>query len=398
VGKVRRRAVLFRPLPRDTLYDVIAMQYSHPLEKRQVSKNVSNHMDQINPTRDRVFSALQNIANTRHVLSSKRPLNAVFLSAQKRHFCTQEPKSVDVSDIEFTVLPDIAEVLQQRSHYDVCVLSCHNEGEEKILFNLRRNNLAGLYFVWMWDNHHHHVTNLRTAMLADVVFSSHWHDHQYLNFPITLCGPHIPLHSRQWSARLISQIYPDGLPISRADGIFGGFGHYRGLSKRNAFIEQLMTQCPGHALSLVNVESYYQVPVKDRLAAWMNHKVHLIVPVARDLSSRLFEALMTGQIPLVPDDVPDLDRVVPTDLQQSLPILRWRHDSTESVQAAWRHGVERFDSEGAVGVARRHAFAREHHSLTARFQSFAAFVRKPVQIALQTDGGWVSWAQSGSVA
>ena len=344
------------------------------------------------------MSAIQNIENVRHVLSSKRPLNAVFLSAQKRQFCVQEPKSISVSDIEFTILPDVAEVLQQHSHYDLCVLSCHNEGEETHLFNLRRNNFAKLYFVWMWDNHHNYVTNLRTAMLADVVFSSHWHDHQYLNYPITLCGPHIPLYSRQWSAHLIMKIYPDGLPTARADGIFGGFGHYRGLSERNAFIEQLMKQCPGHALSLVDVESYFRLPVTDRLAAWMNHKVHLMVPVARDVSNRVFEALMTGQIPLVPDDVPDLDRVVPPDLQKSLPILRWQFGSAESVQAAWRQGVSRFDSEGAVGVARRHAFARDHHSLTARLQSFATFVRKPVQIALQTDGGWVSWAQSGSVA
>jgi hypothetical protein len=124
------------------------------------------------------------------------------------------------------------------------------------------------------------------------------------------------------------------------------------------------------------------------------------MPTSRfsDLSSRVFEALMTGQIPLVPNNVPDLDRVVPPDLQQSLLILRWRYGSTESAQAAWRDGVARFDSEGAVGVARRHAFARDHHSLTARLQAFAALVRKPVQIALQIDGGWVSWAQSDSVA
>jgi hypothetical protein len=331
-------------------------------------------------------------------LSTKRPLNAVFLSAQKRQFCTQEPKSINVSDIEFTVLPDMQEVLRQRNHYDLCVLSCHNEGEEALLFNLRKNNIAKFYFAWMWDNHHHHLINIRTAMLADVVFSSHWHKHQYLNYPITLCGAHVPPYSRQWSAHLILQIYPDGLPTARADGLFGGFGRYQWLPERNAFIEQLMKRCPDHALSLVDVESYFRLPITDRLAAWMKHKVHLIVPVARDVSTRVFEALMTGQIPLVPDNVPDLDCVVSPDLQQLLPILRWRHGSIESVQAAWRAGVARFDSEGAVGVVRRHAFARDHHSLIARLRSFATFVRKPVKIALRSDGRTVFWVQSGSVA
>ncbi len=365
----------------------------------RLSINLGNPMIQINATSpDRVLSAIHNIANTQQILSGKRSLNAIYLSAQKRQFCTEEPKSVGISDIEFTILPDIAAVLEQRGHYDICILSCHNEGEEMLLFNLRNNNFAELYFAWMWDNHHHHVINLRTAMLADVVFSSHWHAHQYLNHPITLCGPHVPLYSRQWSPGLISRLYPQCLPVARADGIFGGYGHYPRLSERNAFIEQAMKRFPDHALSLVKVADYFRLPVADRLAGWMNHKVHLVVPVAGDLSTRVFEALMTGQIPLVPDNVPDLDRVVPPDLQRSLPILRWQAGSIDSVQSAWREAVARFDSEGAAGVARRHAFVCDHHSLTARLRSFAQFIRKPAQLTLQNEGGWISWAQSGPVA
>jgi hypothetical protein len=100
----------------------------------------------------------------------------------------------------------------------------------------------------------------------------------------------------------------------------------------------------------------------------------------------------------VPDNVPDLDRVVPPELQRSLPILRWQAGSVDSVQSAWRDAVARFDSEGASGIARRHAFARDHHSLTARLHAFAQFIRKPAQLILQNDRGWISWAQSGSTA
>ena len=345
---------------------------------------------------DRVVAALHKIAETQQVLSGKRPLNAVFLSAQKRQFCTEEPKSADISDINFSILPDIAEVVQQRGHYDICVLCCHNESEEVPLFNLRSNNVATLYFAWMWDNHHHHIANLRTAMLADVVFSSHWYAHQYLNHPITLCGPHVPAYSRQWSVHRILQNYPDGLPVKRADEIFGGYGRYKWLPERNAFIERLIEEFPNHALSLVDIEDYFRLPIADRLADWVNHKVHLVVPVARDASTRLFEALMTGQIPLVPDNVRDLDRVISPELQRSLPIVRWQFGSTESVRAAWREGIARFDSDGAVGVACRHAYARDHHSLAARLQSFATFVRKPVQFTLQSDGRMMSWAEPGS--
>lgn len=342
---------------------------------------------------DKVLLGLQNIASTWQFLSGKRPLEAAFLSVQKKQFCAQEAKSITVSEIQFSVLPDIADLLSQRKQYDLCVLTCHNENEEALLFKLRENNFAKLYFVWMWDNHHHFIGNLRTAVLADVVFPSHWHEHRYLSHPITVCGPHVPAYSRHWSANLICQLYPDGLPTIRSDAIFGGFGRYKWLPERNAFIESLMKQCPDHALSLVDVDSYFRLPVAERLASWTNHKVHLVVPVAGDVSSRIFGALMTGQIPLVPDNVPDLDSVVSPQLQQSLPILRWKHGSTESARAAWRDGIARFDSDGAVGVSRRYAFARDHHGLTARLQSFANFVRTPRQIALENNGHTVSWAE-----
>ena len=342
---------------------------------------------------DRVISALQQILKIRELLGGKRPLNAVFLSAQKRHFCVEEPKSADISDIKFTILPEIADVLRRRDHFDICVLSCHNEGEEALLFNLRSKNFAKLYVTWMWDNHHHHIVNLRTAMLADVVLSSHRHAHQYLNHPLALCGPHLPACSRQWSAQQIRNHYPNGLPVMRADGIFGGYGRYKWLAERNAFIEQVMKEFPNHALSLVDIEDYFELPVAERLAGWANHKVHLVVPVASDLSTRVFEALMTGQIPVVPDNIPDLDRVISPEWQRSLPILRWKYGSTESVRAAWQECVTRFDADGAIGVARRHAYARDHHSLTARLQAFATFVREPMQFGLHNDGRMISWAE-----
>jgi len=233
-------------------------------------------------------------------------------------------------------------------------------------------------------------------MLADVVFSASRQDHDYLSHPAFLCGVPMPAYSRQWSAQLIAQNYPDGLPFARADGIFGGFGRYQWLPERNTFIEQLMNQCPGHALSLVNsVDDYFRLPITDRLKAWTKHKAHLTVPLS-DVSTRVFEALMTGQIPLVPDDVSDLNLIVPADVQRVLPILRYRRGSIESVQAAWRDGVVRFDSEGAVGIARRHAFARDHHSLTARIRSFAAFLRKPGRNALRREGRIVSWVEPGT--
>jgi hypothetical protein len=342
---------------------------------------------------DRVLTSVQGVAGELAAVAIKRPVSAVVLSLQKPPFCPYEPSAISIDDVEFSVLPEF-ETVMGKQHYDVCIVCCHNGGEEPFLLDLRQSNVAKFYFVWMWDNHHHFMLNLRISMLADVVFPSHWHEHVYLNHPLAIFGPHMPAPSRQFSPQIVAAKYPEGLPQNRVDSLFGGFVRYEWLSERNEFIERMMSATPGHALSLRGgqlLDDYFRMPVEDRLDVWVRHKVHLVAPVARDMSSRAFEALITGQIPLVPTDVPDLDVVVPRDLQASLPILRYAPRSVESAKEAWREALARFDAGGVAGVAARHAFARDHHSLTARLRSFAAFVRRPSQVTLRRDGPLVVW-------
>src|SRR5207302_4079179 len=119
----------------------------------------------------------------------------------------------------------------------------------------------------------------------------------------------------------------------RRDALFGGYGRYVWAIERNRFIEAVASACPGHALILGKVDEYFHNSTADRLKTCVEHKVQLIVPIYRDVSTRIFEALMTGQIPLVPDDLFDLDRVIDPDIQASLPIVRYRAGDIESAKA-----------------------------------------------------------------
>jgi hypothetical protein len=204
----------------------------------------------------------------------------------------------------------------------------------------------------------------------------------------------MPAPSKQFSAHLVAAKYPNGLPTNRVNRLFGGFSRFDWLAERNDFIERMMSAIPDHALALRDIpalESYFAQPIEDRLEEWARHKVHLVAPVAHDVSSRVFVALMTGQIPLVSTDVSDLDQLVPPDLQRTLPIIRYSPRSVESAKAAWLEALVRFDAGGPAGVAARHAFARDHHSLIARLQSFARFVRRPDPGTLRHDGHLVVW-------
>jgi hypothetical protein len=341
---------------------------------------------------DRIVSNIQEIKNALSRLSARATVNVVVLSPQKIQFCEQEIRAAAIDGVEFTILFDIAEVLQSGATFDVAILCCHVQGEEEAaLFKLRQHGLARLYGVWFWDNHHHHGVNLRVAALADVVFVSHWHERQYLNLPIALAGAHIPAYSNQWSAGAIARYYPAGLPAERRNALFGGFGRYAWAAERNRFIEAVSAACPEHHLTLGKLDAYFSISAAERLRAWVEHKVQLVVPINRDVSTRVFEALMTGQIPLVPDDVPDLDLVIDPHIQSALPILRYRAGDAESAKAGWQQGVALFDEDGAAGVRRRHEFARDRHSLAARLGAFAGFLRRPGPFKLVTNGQRQLW-------
>lgn len=348
---------------------------------------------------DRIVQNLYGIHALMDSLAGRPTLRAALLSVRREHFCSQTIGRASFRGIEFEILPELTALKDRAAAYDICILCCHNHHEELLLFDLRAAGIASAYFAWMWDNHHHPVEQLRTAVLADCVFVSHWQQRDYLNHPLVFPGLHMPACARQWSGGLISAAYPAGLPAERRNGLFGGFGRYHWAETRNEFIASLMAACPGHALKLGAVADYIALPEAARLALWAEHKVHITVPIAQDVSTRVFDALMTGQIPLVPWNVADLDRIVPPDLQALLPILRYHAGSVDSAKAAWQAGLHRFDADGAAGIARRHAFARDHHDLSNRLERFAEFVRAPGHFELTGDGRrrlWSNWETAPS--
>jgi hypothetical protein len=343
---------------------------------------------------DRILADLHGIKAAIDAMARRPTVKVAFVSVQAEQFCSHRLDRLEFQGVVFDVLPDLAALQGRAAAYDICILCCHNNEEEPVLFDLRASGFAALYFAWLWDNHHHPIETLRTALLADCVFVSHWHERDYLNHPLVFPGPHIPACARQFSAGLIQATYPAGLPVDRADGLFGGFGRYPWTTERNDFIKALMAACPDHALTLGSLPAYAALPERLRLERWASHKVQVTVPIAGDLSTRVFEALMTGQIPLVPSDVADLDLVVPPALQASLPILRYAPRSIDSVKQSWQEGLRRFDAEGAVGVARRHAYARDYHGLDNRLARFAEFIRAPGHFELSGDHRrrfWSNW-------
>jgi hypothetical protein len=118
-----------------------------------------------------------------------------------------------------------------------------------------------------------------------------------------------------------------------------------------------------------------------RFAVRLARKVSFVEPTPEGgIPAALSEALLAGQVPVVPDSLDGLEAVIPTALQRSLPVLR---AAPGTAAAALADAERAFDRGGPAAASVRHRFACDTHSLVARLGQILAALRAA---ARDTDG------------
>ena len=256
------------------------------------------------------------------------------------------------------------ESLQRVRHAEseLVILLVHLHKEHETLRKLREGGFDGPIAGWFWDNHHHVFDNFSIGKDLDVCIASHAFAQDYLRSPHHVLAPPVPLCVTQWTdAESVEFFRKHGLK-KRSDSLYGGFVRYDIAEKRNRLIEALIS---GGSDSIYFLEEdklapYFGKSPEQRFADWAARKVSLCLPLADDLSQRLFDALLTGQIPIVPDDIHDLDAVIPRALQQELPVIRFSKYTADAVNEAHANALKAFARDGDAGIQRRHRYAMGH--------------------------------------
>jgi tetratricopeptide (TPR) repeat protein len=253
---------------------------------------------------------------------------------------------------------------------DLIIKLIHLQADMDEIRKLRSSGYNGAMIGWFWDNHHHLFDNFAVSEQLDVVLPGHAFAAAYLRNRQAVQGPSVPLCVTQWTGREAENLYASLVGLKRRDQLYGGFVRYAFAKKRNNLIEDLTNE--GHKgvsfLEETNLAKYFDLSSHDRFEEWMSHKVSICLPLAGDLSQRLFDALLTGQVPIVPSDVRDLDAVISPELQAKLPIIRFNKYDASEVLAAHRLALDRFNSDGDEGALRRHRFVLEGHTFSARIR------------------------------
>lgn len=152
----------------------------------------------------------------------------------------------------------------------------------------------------IWDTDNHHWVNLSTllATYSDYYIPAHpvlldlyskYTDH-------LLEG--VYSGSIQWTKKYLLENFEAIRPRMRKPEPFGKHGFYPKFAARNTVIATLNTVFPDVSFS---DPSYATKTEQERLKEWLSYRYHFIAPVNNDLPYRLFDAIVTGGTPLVPN-------------------------------------------------------------------------------------------------
>jgi glycosyltransferase involved in cell wall biosynthesis len=251
---------------------------------------------------------------------------------------------------------------------DLLILLVHLLNERTWLRQVREQGYGGPVVGWFWDNHHHVFENYRATADLDLCIAGHAWAGNYLRSRANLLMESVPLCVTQWTMGEAESFFGQFGAAERNDELYGGFVHYQMAPKRNQIIAELIAA--GHnSVYLINepsLSAYFHLSPAEKFQHWTRHKASICLPLNGDLSQRLFDALLTGQIPIVPPDVYDLDAVVSPELQQELPVVRCADCTPEVVTRAHETALRLYDRDGFEGAVRRHRFALEKHTFSPR--------------------------------
>lgn len=213
--------------------------------------------------------------------------------------------------------------------------------------------------VWDFDNHHRSSTSTILAAYSDMYFPTHPdYFSLYSRYNRTIAGPISP-GVIQWTQDYLREQIDLIANTLRFDEPLGMHYCYEPFKFRNQAVYTLSEKYP--SIGFAPLE-FAQLTALDRLQQWCAYKAHWLVPVLNDIPIRLFDALATGGVPIVPNTLkyhPEIDA-----LQDHLVY----YEATDLLEpgAVVAAANKKFDEGGIDMLMERHRLGVDEHHASVR--------------------------------
>lgn len=225
-----------------------------------------------------------------------------------------------------------------------------------------------IFAVWDWDNHHWLDNSTFAAAHADIYVPAH-HENLYLLTRYNWCtaGP-VYCATIQWPRAFIAEQVAHIATAPRSNDPLGMHVGYPAFNFRNRVVSTLSQKYPSINFS---THSFHNRTLQDRFNEWVAHKAHWIMPVLNDVPIRIFDALISGGIPIVPESM----RLLPPVNQISREhILFFTPEDIVAPERIVQQAIRMFDEGGVDGMIERHRYALDHHHASGRIDQILGFV------------------------
>jgi hypothetical protein len=219
------------------------------------------------------------------------------------------------------------------------------------------------FLAWDWDNHHWMDSSLLLAANSDLYFPAHNENMYLLSRLNWLTSGPVPCGTIQWSRNFLARHVATMLQSERQNAPLGMHVFYPQFGFRNQTVVTLKQHYEGIGFSSAAFHNRTDV---DRLNEWCAHKSHWIIPVLNDVPIRIFDAMVTGGIAIVPESLRFLAPVVGIPREH---IVFYGPNDILEPQAVVARANALFDAGGADGLVARHRLALELHHGEARIKT-----------------------------
>jgi hypothetical protein len=281
----------------------------------------------------------------------------------------------------------------------------HRQDKMELLRKLYRSCPRTLFIAWVWDNHHMVTHSAMIGLSVDVQYPAHYDNLHILNrfcpfgsdaqAGVTLRrtvrrSTSLALltygasqgRERTWRTPLPAACHAWTKAQARSFGeclasaarpvrLSGGFIYYPQFPHRNNIVRTIMKQKIGRDLRMYEQDYNYflnQTP-EERWNDWMSSKANLVVPTLSDLPIRVFDALLTGNVPLIPRNLAHAFASMDQATIRELPIIWFDYADLPDMASLVKKACNEFDSGGADGIWMRHRYALDNHMMEDRIQT-----------------------------
>lgn len=235
-----------------------------------------------------------------------------------------------------------------------------------------------IFVTWDWDNHHWLELSTFLAAHSDIYAPAH-HENLYLlsRFNWLIAGP-VYCGTVQWSKSFLAEHLSELLCSERANeplGMHIPYSHFR-------FRMQVITTLNQRYRSIGFTDrSFHARTSNDRLQEWGSYKSHWIVPVLNDVPIRIFDALVTGGIPIVPKSLQFMQPV--QSINRDSILFYSPQDIIDPLEIVAKAN-QLFEHGGKEKIIERHNYAIEKHHGFNRICQILDYLKETFELNFQS--------------